>query len=91
MPKKGENSKAVEARVRKEETKRSANEKQKAQAEDREWAAAGEGAKSKAQAKKQDQVSFVPQVLTLAAESVFPHTRLYADLNSYVGAWLSGR
>lgn len=55
MPKKGENTKAVEARARKEETKRAANDKQRAVAEDREWAEAGEGARTKAQAKKQDQ------------------------------------
>ena len=55
MPRKGENSKAVEARARKEETKQAANEKQRVLSEDREWAQAGEGAKTKAQAKKQDQ------------------------------------
>ena len=57
MPKKGENSKAVEARSRKEDGKRAATEKATAAAEDREWAAAGEGSKTKAQAKKQEQVS----------------------------------
>lgn len=56
MPKKGENSKAAEARAKKEEGKRAADAKQKAAADDREWAAAGEGAKSKAQAKKEEQV-----------------------------------
>ena len=55
MPKK-ENTKAVEARAKKEDSKRAADAKQKAQEEDREWSAAGDGAKTKAQAKKQDQV-----------------------------------
>ncbi|KAK9803250.1 hypothetical protein WJX73_009945 [Symbiochloris irregularis] len=69
MPKKGENSKAVEARSRKEDNKRAASDKAATAAEDREWAAAGEGAKSKAQAKKQEQAQQREQAAAKKAEA----------------------
>ena len=58
MPKKmGLNSKAVDAKAKKEETQKGkAAAAEKAQ-EDRAWKEAGDGAKSKAQAKKDEQVS----------------------------------
>ena len=59
MPKKmGVNNRAVEAKVKKEETQKGkAAAAEKAQ-EDIAWQEAGEGAKSKAQAKKDEQVSW---------------------------------
>lgn len=69
MPKKGENSKAAEARAKKEEGKRAADAKQKAAADDREWAAAGEGAKSKAQAKKEEQAKQRDEAAAKKAEA----------------------
>ena len=61
MPKKmGVNSRAVEAKAKKEETQKGkAAAAEKAQ-EDRAWKEAGDGAKSKAQAKKEEQVSRFP-------------------------------
>ena len=60
MPKNGkkvsENPKAAAARDRKAETQAVKEHQQKAKAEDQYWADAGAGAKSKAQAKKDDQV-----------------------------------
>jgi hypothetical protein len=71
MPKKmGPNSKAVEAKAKKEDAKKSKQVAEERQKEEREWLDAGEGARTKAQAKKEEQVRFS---LTLAA-MVYVHS-----------------
>ena len=52
----GTNPKAVEAKAKKEDVKKTKEAAAAKEQEDREWADAGEGAKSKAQAKKDEQV-----------------------------------
>lgn len=54
-PRKGENSKAVEARDRKASSKKDKTEKESKAKEDAYWVEAGEGSKSKAAAKKAEQ------------------------------------
>lgn len=57
MPKKlGLNTKAEEAKAKKEEAKKGKEAAEQKQKEDQEWREAGEGAKTKAQAKKDEQV-----------------------------------
>ncbi len=57
MPKKtGMNTKAVEAKAKKEDSKKSKQEAEDREKEDREWREAGEGSKTKAQTKKVEQV-----------------------------------
>ena len=59
MPKKvGANPKAVEAKEKKENVKKTKEAAAAKEQEDREWADAGDGAKSKAQSKKDEQVAF---------------------------------
>lgn len=65
MPKKlGMNSKAEEAKAKKEEAKKGKSAAEQKQKEDQEWRDAGEGAKTKAQAKKDEQVRF-PDLLVV--------------------------
>lgn len=57
MPKKvGVNTKAVEAKAKKEETQKGKTAAAEKAQEDRAWKEAGEGSKTKAQAKKDEQV-----------------------------------
>ena len=57
MPKKlGVNSKSVEAKNKKEEAKKGKAAAVEREQEDRAWREAGEGAKTRAQAKKEEQV-----------------------------------
>lgn len=55
---KGMNSKAAAAKEKKDQAKDAEKSKKAKAEEDAAWAAAGEGSKTKAQAKKDDQVTF---------------------------------
>ena len=65
----GTNPKAVAAKEKKADAKEREEVQRLKQAEDEQWAAAGEGAKSKAQAKKDEQVDTSVQ---LAANNTHP-------------------
>ena len=57
MPKKmGVNTRSVEAKTKKDDAKKGKAAAAEKEQEDRQWKEAGEGAKSKAQAKKEEQV-----------------------------------
>ena len=70
-PKKNVNSKAVAALEKKEQAKQKADSQKAKAADDADWAAAGEGAKSKAQAKKEEQVSALQREKSISACSAY--------------------
>lgn len=66
MPKKiGVNTRSVEAKAKKDEVKKGKAAAAEKEQEDRQWKDAGEGAKSKAQAKKEEQVLTGFQIVIL--------------------------
>jgi len=70
LKKSGENSKAVEARNKKKESKAQANAKAAKSKEDAYWASQGDGQVSKAQKKKQEQEAKVSGIRSAAAHYI---------------------